>query len=239
MDSSRYRTAALSLLILLSGLLASASWANGPADPPPPAAEFRNGDVWSGLIVDHPGPIPLYETHILRHGTWEPTEGNPNEDLRFARLFGTQEESNFLPATPTEGLFWPSRDGTLYRYVKGHWSKLPIGSIVEDRNGTGYKVDVRVTPYEAVELTALLSNAPFTASATQGPKSVLLLPSASEIEDFAAAGGPAPAVAKQGTASAFSVISLLFVALGAGLAHVVRTRLQRRNVTVRIARGDR
>lgn len=128
-----------------------------PADvtPPPPASQFREGDRWRSWGFDAAGrQTNSFRTFYVHDGAWYrlPGDIDKNAGPADARSFQQLKDPVFYPAGATENDFFATVDGTLHRYVRGQWTDLPIGATLVDQRGTVYKVDVRVTPYEADQL---------------------------------------------------------------------------------------
>jgi hypothetical protein len=183
---------------------------------PPNVAEFREGDFWESIHHDR-GTI----TYRLTDGKWVKRalqDPSPNNAQRFVRLFRNSESDEPFPAVHPDGTFFATSDGRLFGFRNQIWKPIPIGSHLGGRKGMRYTVDVRVTPYEAEQLTQIFYGqglGPHPAGIQAGDNTSIF-PTAKEIAALEqSAAGKSQVSAIPWTLTLWSAFGLLFGAAAA------------------------
>jgi hypothetical protein len=174
--------------------------------PPPPVSQFREGDHWRSWGFDASGrPTNTVRVFGVRNGAWYelPHDLDDYSGARDARSFEQLKDPIFYPSEPYNDEIFATANGLLHRYVNGQWLDLPLGSTLTDQRGTVYKIDVRVTPYEADQLTQSFNfDGPTNRAIGENRPLPNLLPTADQLAGSSATTTSEPAVSSTTPATA-------------------------------------
>jgi hypothetical protein len=230
-------------IALLLGLASPAAAQQETITPPPPAWQFRDGDRWQSWSQDSFGrttnSLRVFEK---RNGAWVALQGiDDRAGGRDSRSFQQLKSPVFYPVAPYDNKFFATVDGQLHRFVNHQWVDLPIGTILTDKRGTRYEVDVRTSAYEADQLSQLFQHSAQTERPLgENRTSPILLPTPDKLAAArgAAAAGATAAVPEEQSAAAETPaaggmslkMAALYLLLGAGIAVVLVKLLGRKRV---------